>query len=106
MRSLRQIKDMIKNEANNKNLNSQVLLRNYMMERFLERIALSKYNQNFILKGGMLVSSFVGIESRMTVDMDTTLKNKVLNITTINEVMKDIMSLNIEDGVSFTGFVK
>lgn len=50
----------------------------------------------------MLVSSFVGIESRMTVDIDTTLKNKVLNITTINEVMKNIMSLDIEDGVSFT----
>jgi len=74
MRSLRQIKDIIRNVAKDKKLNSQVLLRNYMMERLLERISLSKYNKNFILKGGMLVSSFVGIESRMTVDMDTTIK--------------------------------
>lgn len=102
MRNLRQIKDMIKNVAKDKKLNSQVLLRNYMMERLLERIALSKYNKNFILKGGMLVSSFVGIESRMTVDMDTTMKNKPLNITKINEVLIDIMSISIEDGVCFT----
>lgn len=102
MRSLRQIKYMIKNVAKDKKLNSQVLLRNYMMERLLERISLSKYNKNFILKGGMLVSSFVGIESRMTVDMDTTIKDKALNITTIKEVLIDIMSLDIEDGVSFT----
>ena len=102
MRSLRQIKDMIKNVAKDKKLNSQVLLRNYMMERLLERISLSKYNRNFILKGGMLVSSFVGIESRMTVDMDTTIKDKALDITTIKEVLIDIMSLDIEDGVRFT----
>ena len=102
MRSLRQIKDMIKNIAKDKKLNSQVLLRNYMMERLLERISLSKYNKNFILKGGMLVSSFVGIESRMTVDMDTTIKDKALNITTIKEVLFDIMSLDIGDGVIFT----
>lgn len=102
MRSLRQIKDLIKNVAKDKKLNSQILLRNYMMERLLERISLSKYNKNFILKGGMLVSSFVGIESRMTVDMDTTMKEKALNITTIKEVLLDIISLDIEDGVSFS----
>lgn len=102
MRSLRQLKDMIKNVANDKKLNSQVLLRNYMMERLLERISLSKYKKNFILKGGMLVSSFVGIESRMTVDMDTTMKNKALSITMIDDVLQEIMSLDIEDGVSFT----
>ena len=72
------------------------------MERLLERISLQKYNKNFILKGGMLVSSFVGIESRMTVDMDTTMKKKALNITTLKEVLLDVMSLDIEDGVSFT----
>ena len=56
MRTLRQIKDLINNIARKKSINPQVLLRNYMMERLLERIALSKYKENFILKGGMLIS--------------------------------------------------
>lgn len=76
MRSLRQVKDLINNLAKDKNINAQILLRNYMMERILERIALSDYRNNFILKGGMLVTSLVGVESRSTIDMDTTMKNK------------------------------
>ncbi len=55
MRSLRQVKDLINNLAKDKNINAKILLRNYMMKRILERIALSDYRDNFILKGGMLV---------------------------------------------------
>ncbi len=73
MRPLRQIKDLINNMAKMKNINPQILLRNYMMERLLERIASSPYKENFILKGGMLVSSLIGVGSRSTVDMDTTI---------------------------------
>lgn len=76
MRILRQIKDLINNMAKKKNINPQILLRNYMMERLLERIASSPYKENFILKGGMLISSLIGVESRSTVDMDTTMKQK------------------------------
>lgn len=70
MRTLRQIKDLINNIAKKKSINPQILLRNYMMERLLERIALSNYKENFVLKGGMLISSLIGVESRSTVDMD------------------------------------
>lgn len=76
MRTLRQIKDLINNMAKKKNINPQILIRNYMMERLLERIASSPYKENFILKGGMLISSLIGVESRSTVDMDTTMKQK------------------------------
>jgi predicted nucleotidyltransferase component of viral defense system len=61
-------------------VNSQILLRSYMMERLLERIALSEYKENFILKGGMLVSTLVGPASRSTVDMDTTMKRRAVTI--------------------------
>ena len=69
MRTLKQIKDLINNLAKKKSINAQVLLRSYMMERLLERIAISSYKDNFVLKGGMLVSSLVGVESRSTVDI-------------------------------------
>lgn len=56
----RQIKDLIRNQAKKDNIDAQILLCNYMLERLLERISLSKYKRNFILKGGMLVAAMVG----------------------------------------------
>jgi hypothetical protein len=70
MNTSRQLKDLINNKVKKLNLNPQVLLNRFFMERFLERISLSKYKNNFVLKGGILVSSIVGIDSRMTKDMD------------------------------------
>lgn len=101
MRNLRQIKDLINNAAKKKGINSQILLRNYMMERLLERIALSNYKDNFILKGGMLVSALVGVESRLTIDMDTTIKRKAVSMESVRQVLEDIMSMDIDDGVRF-----
>mgnify|MGYP001010534393 FL=1 len=58
----KQIKDLIRNQAKKNNIDAQILLRNYMLERLLERISLSKYKLNFILKGGMLVAAMVGLD--------------------------------------------
>lgn len=100
MRSLRQVKDLINNLAKDKNINALILLKNYMMERILERIAISDYRDNFILKGGMLVTSLVGVESRSTVDMDTTMKRKALSAETVKAAFDSILSLDIDDGVT------
>lgn len=75
MKNIRQLKDLIKNMAKEKDINSQILLRNYMMERLLERISLSKFKDKFILKGGMLVAALVGVDMRSTIDMDATIKS-------------------------------
>lgn len=101
MRTLRQIKDLINNIAKKKSINPQILLRNYMMERLLERIALSNYKENFILKGGMLISSLIGVESRSTVDMDTTMKNKAVTIDSIKSTFVNIINIDTGDGVKF-----
>lgn len=69
------MKALIRNIAKEKNINSAVVLRNYMLERLLERISKSKYRDNFILKGGMLVASIVGIDSRATIDLYATLRH-------------------------------
>lgn len=81
--SARQLKDKIRNLASDKSADAQTLLRNYMMERFLERISGSSYRNNFVLKGGMLVASMVGLEARSTMDIDATVKGKTVSIKAI-----------------------
>lgn len=93
----RQIKDLIKNKANGNSAKAQIMIRNYMMER----LSLSEYKNNFILKGGMLVSSMVGIDIRSTMDIDTTLKNLPLSVDSAESIIKRIISVRLEDGVTF-----
>ena len=71
----KQMKDLLNNMAKKTGVYVQILQRNYMMERLLERISLSKYMDNFILKGGILVAAMVGIDSRSTMDLDASVKN-------------------------------
>ena len=69
-----QLKTYIKKKAAEKNISAQFVMQNYMMERLLERISVSKYKSNLILKGGFLISAIVGLDTRATMDLDTTIK--------------------------------
>ena len=95
-----QIKSLIRNMAKEKNINAQILLRNYMLERLLERISKSKYKDNFVLKGGMLVASMVGIDTRSTIDLDATLKNFLLTKEKIISAFENILSTDIDDNIT------
>ena len=75
-----QLKDLIKNLARKNSADSQILLRTYITERFLERLSVSDYKNNFIIKGGMLITAMVGIKSRSTMDLDASIKGFNLNI--------------------------
>ena len=74
IRTATQLKAKIRNLSAGDSRKAQTLIRNYIMERFLERIARSPYRNNLILKGGMLVSAIVGLDTRTTMDIDTTVK--------------------------------
>ena len=102
IKTSRQLKALVRNLTKSDSAQAQIIIRNYVMERFLERISLSKYRNNFILKGGMLVSAMVGIDTRSTMDMDTTVKNLPLTIDTAREIIEEIISIPIDDGMSFT----
>ena len=102
MRNSQQIKDLIKNLAKKKDINAQILLRNYMLERLLERISLSDYKDNFILKGGMLVAALVGVDIRSTIDMDATIKNYPVSLEAIEKAFNSIISVPIDDGITMT----
>lgn len=97
----RQVKDLIRNQSKGNSAKAQILLRIYMMERFLERLSVSDYNKNFILKGGMLVSSMVGIDMRSTMDIDTTLKNLPLSEESVKSIIEYITAIKLEDNISF-----
>jgi predicted nucleotidyltransferase component of viral defense system len=97
-----QLKALIRNLAEKKSITPEIILRNFMLERLLERISVSNYKNNFILKGGMLISAMVGIDSRATMDIDTVLKKRNLSEADIKAVIKEILSLYVEDNVKLT----
>ncbi|MDR1522763.1 MAG: nucleotidyl transferase AbiEii/AbiGii toxin family protein [Endomicrobium sp.] len=102
MKTSTQLKALIRNLAEKKNINPEVILRNFMLERLLERISVSKYKNNFILKGGMLISAMVGIGTRATMDIDTVLKKRNFSEADIEAVIKEILSIPIDDNVKLT----
>lgn len=97
-----QIRGRIKNLAEQNNADSRVLMRLYMMERYLERVSVSKYRNNFIVKGGVLVTSLLGISMRSTMDIDTTIQNYDLSLENTKKMIEDISRIDIDDGVDFT----
>lgn len=100
-KTARQLKDLIRNLSREKSADAQLLMRNYMMERFLERISLSEYRDKFILKGGMLVAAMVGLDARSTMDLDATVKGANVNVEDIENLISAIVSVPIDDGVKF-----
>ena len=101
MKSATAVKAKIKNKAGGSSDKFQIMLRIYLMERLLERVSLSRYRDNFVLKGGLLVSSLVGVDMRSTMDIDTTVKSLPLNKSAIQKILEEIMAIGLEDGVLF-----
>ena len=99
--SSKQLKDLIRNLSKEVGIEAHVLIRKYMMERFLERVSSSKYNGSFILKGGMLVAAFVGVEARATMDIDTTIKGIPVKMVDMDRTITEISSIDLEDNVKF-----
>ena len=96
------LKAKIRNIAKSKNLPAQVILQNYMFERFLNRLSVSEYKEKFVLKGGMLVAALVGLDNRATMDLDATLKNLPLTPEAIEEALRKIFIIDLKDDVSFS----
>ncbi len=96
-----QLKAHIKNKAAEKHISAQLVMQNYMLERLLERISLSPYRSNFIIKGGFLISAIVGLDTRATMDLDTTIKGLTLTHETISRIFADICAIPIADDIQF-----
>ena len=101
MKTPEQLKGAIRNIAAQKNLRPQEVLQMFLFERILERLAVSRDRNNFILKGGLLISSMIGIDERTTIDMDTTVRGIPMEETEITSVILEILSLDVDDGITF-----
>ena len=99
MKTSTQLKALIRNLSRDKGINAEIILRNFMLERLLERISLSEYRDQFILKGGMLIAAMVGIDARATMDMDATIRGFELNEDKLKNIFNEILSIPVDDGV-------
>ena len=102
MKSPEQLKGTIRYIAKSRNLHSQEVLQMFLFERILERLAVSSYKKNFILKGGLLISSMIGISERTTMDMDTTVRGIDMTEDEISGILQEILAIDVNDGINFT----
>lgn len=102
MNTSTQLKALVRNLSKKTNIETEVLLRSFMMERFLERMAYSVYRNNFVLKGGMLIASMVGLGTRSTMDMDALIVGQTLNETLILSIIDEIIGIRLDDGIVFS----
>ncbi|HMS25538.1 MAG TPA: nucleotidyl transferase AbiEii/AbiGii toxin family protein [Acidimicrobiia bacterium] len=102
MNSAESLKAKIKNYENKNDIKQGVVFRTYMADRFLERVSQSKYKKNFVLKGGLLIASIVGLPERATMDIDATIVHRSLTSQSLLEMVNEIIAIDLNDGVTFT----
>ena len=101
IRTSRQLKALVRNRSKGDNAKALTIIRNYVMERFLERLSLSPYRKNLILKGGVLIAAMVGRDNRSTMDVDAMIKALPLSVETAKKIVTEIASIGIDDGMTF-----
>ena len=101
IRTSRQLKALVMNLSKGDSARAQIIIRNYVMERFLERLSISPYRDNLILKGGAPVAAMVGLDNRSTLDVDATIKNLPLTEESVRKIVGEITSAPIDDGMVF-----
>lgn len=95
------LKAKINNYAKQHRIAPQVVLQNYLFERFLERVSLSEYRDNLVIKGGLLISSLVGLDTRSTMDLDTTLQHIRLTTENAGNIVRRICAIDTDDDITF-----
>ena len=101
MKTSEQIKGAIRNISKKTGVNPNSLLQMCLFEGILEKLSKSKYSENFILKGGLLISSLIGVDMRSTMDMDTTLKGIPLNEESISNILNEILAIEIDADIEY-----
>ena len=101
MKTSEQIKGAIRNISKKTGVNPNSLLQMCLFEGILEKLSKSKYSENFILKGGLLISSLIGVDMRSTMDMDTTIRGIPLNEESITKILNEILAIEIDADIEY-----
>ena len=102
MKTSMQLKAKARNLAAKTNIPSHIIQRNYFLERFLERVSLSRYKDSIVLKGGVLITSLLGIEARSTEDLDATIRTRTFSTEDITKIVSEVLRVPVDDGVEFS----
>ena len=102
MKTSTQLKAKARNLSAKTNIPPHIIQRNYFLERFLERVSLSKYRDSIVLKGGVLITSLLGIEARATVDLDATMRAREMSADDITEIVGGVLRAPVDDSVVFS----
>ena len=101
MKTSEQIKGALRNISKKTGINPNSLLQMCLFEGILEKLSKSKYSENFILKGGLLISSLIGVDMRSTMDMDTTIRGIPLNEESISNILNEILAIEIDADIEY-----
>lgn len=101
MKTSEQIKGAIRNISKKTGVNANSLLQMCLFEGILEKISKSKYKNHIILKGGLLISSLIGVEMRSTLDMDTTIRGLPMNEENISKILHEILEITIDADILY-----
>ena len=101
MKTSEQIKGAIRNISKKTGVNPNSMLQMCLFEGILEKLSKSKYSENFILKGGLLISSLIGVDMRSTMDMDTTIKGIPINKVSITKILNEILAIKINADIEY-----
>ena len=101
MKNAMQLKAHVNNMAKEAGIPTQALMQSYLLERLLERLSRSTWRDNIVIKGGVLISSLVGVSSRTTMDLDTTVRGFALTHDSAEKVFRDIMAVKVDDDWEF-----
>ena len=101
MKTSEQIKGAVRNISKKTGVNPNSFLQMCVFEGILEKLSKSKYKENFILKGGLLISSLIGVNMRSTMDMDTTIKGIPVNKESISKIVNEILEIEIDSDIHY-----
>lgn len=101
IKNAKSLMDKSKNLAIKNNVTTNEILQSFMFERILDRLSNSKYKNNFVLKGGLLLSSIMGIDNRTTMDMDTSIRGIELDEENIRDILNEIFKIDVNDNITF-----
>ena len=96
-----QLKAQIRNKAKDVGTTPQLMMQNYLLERILERISLSHWRDNVVIKGGVLISSLIGVDKRSTYDLDATVQGFPLTHENAEKAFREIIAVDADDAFSF-----
>ena len=94
------IRDRLLNKARTRNLDYNMVLTRYALERMLYRMSISEQRDQFLLKGALLFDLWFDVPHRPTHDADF-LGFGSAEIPHIVQVFQGICSIEIEDGIVF-----